>query len=189
MKSSVSWGITPCRPLRVNRRFGGTCRLHIQGRRISQETRVKAGGEQSNRLADISGCIGKRKEKEDRKSVPIGSPVAQNEPPVPIGSPVAQNEPPVPIGSHYWASVSRVLECKMMSEGQSFMDMSVYLSSTRIVKIFSVHHYDNLLILSALAINIGYYHTSLRVRRDDVLSSKVRQLGPQPWQCITRLYE
>jgi hypothetical protein len=36
MKSSVFWDITPCNPLSVNRRFGGTYRLHLQGRRISQ---------------------------------------------------------------------------------------------------------------------------------------------------------
>jgi hypothetical protein len=35
MKSSVFWDIyvIPRSPLNVNRRFGGTCRLHIQGRR------------------------------------------------------------------------------------------------------------------------------------------------------------
>jgi hypothetical protein len=27
MKSSTFWDITPCNPLKVNRRFGGTCRL------------------------------------------------------------------------------------------------------------------------------------------------------------------
>jgi hypothetical protein len=37
MKSSVFWDITPCSRLKVNRRFGETCRLHIQSRRISQE--------------------------------------------------------------------------------------------------------------------------------------------------------
>jgi hypothetical protein len=31
-KSSISWDITPCSPLKGNRRFGGTCRLHPQGR-------------------------------------------------------------------------------------------------------------------------------------------------------------
>jgi hypothetical protein len=36
MKSSVFRDITPCTPLKVIRRFGGTCRLHLQGRRISQ---------------------------------------------------------------------------------------------------------------------------------------------------------
>jgi hypothetical protein len=36
MKSSVSWDAMPCSPLRVNRHFGGTCHLHLQGRSISQ---------------------------------------------------------------------------------------------------------------------------------------------------------
>jgi hypothetical protein len=36
LKRSVFWNITPCSLLKVNRRFGGTCRLHLQGRRISQ---------------------------------------------------------------------------------------------------------------------------------------------------------
>jgi hypothetical protein len=36
MKSSIFWDITPCSPLKVNRRFGGTCRLHLQSRRISR---------------------------------------------------------------------------------------------------------------------------------------------------------
>jgi hypothetical protein len=35
-KSSFFWGISPCRQLKVNWLFGGTCRLHLQGRRISQ---------------------------------------------------------------------------------------------------------------------------------------------------------
>jgi hypothetical protein len=35
MKSTIFWDITPCSPLKVNRRFGGTC-LHLQGLRISQ---------------------------------------------------------------------------------------------------------------------------------------------------------
>jgi hypothetical protein len=33
-KSSVFWDTTLCSPLEVNRRFGGTCRPHLQGRRI-----------------------------------------------------------------------------------------------------------------------------------------------------------
>jgi hypothetical protein len=36
MKCSVFCDITPCSPLKVNRQFGGTCRLHLQGRRISR---------------------------------------------------------------------------------------------------------------------------------------------------------
>jgi hypothetical protein len=36
MKSSIFWDIMSCSPLKVNRRFGGTCRLHFQGLRIIQ---------------------------------------------------------------------------------------------------------------------------------------------------------
>jgi hypothetical protein len=32
----IFWDITSCNPLKVNRRFGGTSRLHLRGRRISQ---------------------------------------------------------------------------------------------------------------------------------------------------------
>jgi hypothetical protein len=36
MKNSIFWNITPCRLLKVNRCFGVTFRLHLQGRRTSQ---------------------------------------------------------------------------------------------------------------------------------------------------------
>jgi hypothetical protein len=36
MKNTIFRDITPCIPLKVNRRFGGTYRLHLQGRRIRQ---------------------------------------------------------------------------------------------------------------------------------------------------------
>jgi hypothetical protein len=36
MKSSIFWDITPYSPLKVNRRFGVTGCLHLQGRRINQ---------------------------------------------------------------------------------------------------------------------------------------------------------
>jgi hypothetical protein len=36
MKSTIFRDITPWSPSKVNRRFKGTCRLHLQGRRISQ---------------------------------------------------------------------------------------------------------------------------------------------------------
>jgi hypothetical protein len=36
-KTSISWDITSCTLLKVNRRFGRTCCLHFQVRRISQE--------------------------------------------------------------------------------------------------------------------------------------------------------
>jgi hypothetical protein len=45
MKSTIFWDVTPCSPLKVNRRYGGRYGLHFQGRKISQqETNVKAGG-------------------------------------------------------------------------------------------------------------------------------------------------
>jgi hypothetical protein len=37
MKTSVSWNLTPCSLLKVNRCFGGIFRLHLQGRRLSKE--------------------------------------------------------------------------------------------------------------------------------------------------------
>jgi hypothetical protein len=36
MKSYIFCDITSCSPLKVNRRFGGACCLHLQGRRISE---------------------------------------------------------------------------------------------------------------------------------------------------------
>jgi hypothetical protein len=36
MKSNIFWDITPCSPLNVNRRFGGTYHLHLPGRRINR---------------------------------------------------------------------------------------------------------------------------------------------------------
>jgi hypothetical protein len=47
MKSSVFRDITPCSLLEVNRRVEGTCRLHIQGRRLSQsKDQHEAGSKQ-----------------------------------------------------------------------------------------------------------------------------------------------
>jgi hypothetical protein len=44
IKSSIFWGITPCSALKVNRRLGGTCHLHLRGRRIrSASYRLHAG--------------------------------------------------------------------------------------------------------------------------------------------------
>jgi hypothetical protein len=34
IKSSIFWDITPCSLLKVNRRFGGIYRLHLQDRRL-----------------------------------------------------------------------------------------------------------------------------------------------------------
>jgi hypothetical protein len=35
-KTTVFWDITPCTPLKVNRRFGRIYRLHLQGRKMSR---------------------------------------------------------------------------------------------------------------------------------------------------------
>jgi hypothetical protein len=36
MKSTIVWDLTPCNPLKVHRRFGGTYRLHLQGWKITR---------------------------------------------------------------------------------------------------------------------------------------------------------
>jgi hypothetical protein len=36
MKNAVFWGVVPCRCSRLNRRFGGLYRLHLQGRKIRE---------------------------------------------------------------------------------------------------------------------------------------------------------
>jgi hypothetical protein len=45
MKGIIFWDISPCSPLSFNRRFGGTYRLHLQGRRntFSKGTGKQAG--------------------------------------------------------------------------------------------------------------------------------------------------
>jgi hypothetical protein len=35
LKNTIFWAVTPCSPLKVNRHFGGTCRLYLQDRRIN----------------------------------------------------------------------------------------------------------------------------------------------------------
>jgi hypothetical protein len=37
---TIFWDITPCSPLKIKRRFGGTYRLHLQGRKISTDLLV-----------------------------------------------------------------------------------------------------------------------------------------------------
>jgi hypothetical protein len=46
MKSIIFWDMTPCNPLSCTRRFGGMYHLHLQGRRIVQQTSEQAGGKQ-----------------------------------------------------------------------------------------------------------------------------------------------
>jgi hypothetical protein len=74
MKSSVFCDITPCSPLKVNQSFGGTCRLHLQDRRISQaKNQHETGSKQSNWLAKNLDFIGNRRDMKD-KPVPFGPP-------------------------------------------------------------------------------------------------------------------
>jgi hypothetical protein len=48
LKSSVFWDITVCGLMKINQRFGGTCRLDHQGRRIKQaRTQKEACSKQS----------------------------------------------------------------------------------------------------------------------------------------------
>jgi hypothetical protein len=44
LKSFIFLDITPCSPMKVNQRFGGTCRFHIQGQRISQARNQRKAG-------------------------------------------------------------------------------------------------------------------------------------------------
>jgi hypothetical protein len=44
MKSPILWPIAPRSLLKVNRRFGGTSQLHLQGQRIKQETNQHEAG-------------------------------------------------------------------------------------------------------------------------------------------------
>jgi hypothetical protein len=49
MKSTIFWNTTPCSPLKVNWRFGGTYHLHIQGQRICRaRNKCEAGGKRSS---------------------------------------------------------------------------------------------------------------------------------------------
>jgi hypothetical protein len=58
MKCTIFWDITQCIPLKVNRRLGGTYRLHLQGRRISRaRTSVRAGVKQSPCLPPVSTLV------------------------------------------------------------------------------------------------------------------------------------
>jgi hypothetical protein len=57
MKNSVFWDITPCSPLEIKRRLGGTHRLHLQGRRINQaRNRYEVGSKQSQTLKMEATC-------------------------------------------------------------------------------------------------------------------------------------
>jgi hypothetical protein len=63
MKSPIFWDISACSPFKVDRRFGGIFRLHLEGRRKSKErNQHKAGGKQSNPLVESPVYTGKWRE-------------------------------------------------------------------------------------------------------------------------------
>jgi hypothetical protein len=45
--ASVFWDISPCIPLEVVRRFGGTYDLHVQGRKVNQARNQHEAGSSS----------------------------------------------------------------------------------------------------------------------------------------------
>jgi hypothetical protein len=57
MKIYIFWDITPCSPLKVNRRFAGICRLHLQGSRISP-ARNQLKADCAYHLLDVGFLLG-----------------------------------------------------------------------------------------------------------------------------------
>jgi hypothetical protein len=54
LKSSISWDVKQCSPLKVNWHFTGTCHLHLQGRKTRQtRNQHEAGSKQSNDMMCI----------------------------------------------------------------------------------------------------------------------------------------
>jgi hypothetical protein len=72
----------------MNQCLGGTYHLHHHGRKSAEhEISMLAGGIQSNQLAEVSDFIGNSRKMEETKTIPVGSPVVQNERPVSILQP------------------------------------------------------------------------------------------------------
>jgi hypothetical protein len=53
LKNADFWDVAPCRSC-VNRRFGGTCRLHLQGRKIRSEN-LKSYKRKGCRKKEVTG--------------------------------------------------------------------------------------------------------------------------------------
>jgi hypothetical protein len=70
-----------CNPLKINRIFGETYLLHLQGIRISQAgNQLEAFCKQSNWIAEILDYVGNRREIQQSETVPFGSSVGLNKP-------------------------------------------------------------------------------------------------------------
>jgi hypothetical protein len=48
IKSSIFWNITLCSPLKVNGSWEGTCRIHFQGRSVSQARNQREADSEQN---------------------------------------------------------------------------------------------------------------------------------------------
>jgi hypothetical protein len=57
MKNSIFWDTTPHNSLRVNRRFGGICRLHIQGRKTRQTRNQRESGSKHNKILLVATTL------------------------------------------------------------------------------------------------------------------------------------
>jgi hypothetical protein len=53
VKSFMFWSIISCSPLKTYRRFGGTCRLHLQGLEVSQGRNQHEAGSNKSLLRAI----------------------------------------------------------------------------------------------------------------------------------------
>jgi hypothetical protein len=58
MMSSILLAITPYGPLQVDRCFGGTCRLYLQGRSVNQARNQRQAGRKQSLLAVVTTCLG-----------------------------------------------------------------------------------------------------------------------------------
>jgi hypothetical protein len=54
MKTSASWDTMPCSPLKINRLVEGTCRLHLQDRRISRASNQREANRKQSKSLRIS---------------------------------------------------------------------------------------------------------------------------------------
>jgi hypothetical protein len=79
MKSYIFWDITPCRPLKVNWRFGGTCRLHLQGRRISRARNQSESSWQADMGATCSSETSVEFQRTARRYIPEDRTLHYNE--------------------------------------------------------------------------------------------------------------
>jgi hypothetical protein len=57
MNSSIFWDTTSCSPSKFNWRFGGTCRLHLQSRRINQARNRQEAGSKHGDYFKLVSCL------------------------------------------------------------------------------------------------------------------------------------